>query len=216
MRPVQPQPGDRALIRSMHLSPRTGLRLRRAAGALAAIALVASPAAAQEEPSTARHIRGFLDVGTGVTGLHGDATALVGGAAGLRVGDSWAFGGAGYVLPSAVTLGRIDLQDVEMLLGYAGILVEWRSDEAAPWFVRGVVGAGNVDVRDAATGTQLDSDNVLVVAPSVGFALGLGGRWSAMPMAGYRIVTGAQDLRGVDGGDLRGFTLGVALRLSPL
>lgn len=200
----------------MRLSPPPGLRLRRAAGALAAVVLLAAPTAAQEEPSTPRQIRAFLDAGTGVTRLHGDGTALVGGAAGLRVGDSWAFGGAGYVLPSAVALGEIDLQEVEMLLGYAGILAEWRSGAPASWFVRGLVGAGNVDIRDAATGTQLDSDNVLVLAPSAGFVFGLGGRWSAMPMAGYRFVTGAQDLRGVEGADLRGFTLGVTLRLSPL
>jgi len=191
--------------------------LGRLAGALAAALLLAAPVSAQEEaPTSDGRIQAFVEARANVTRLHGDGTALLGGAAGFHVGESWTVGGAGYVLPSAVAVGEIDFQEVEMLLGYAGILAEWRPRPGSSWFIRGVLGAGNVDVRDAATGTQLDSDNVFVVSPSAGFLLPLVGRWSVVTVAGYRVVTDVQDLRGVEGDDLRGFTLGIALRLSPL
>lgn len=185
--------------------------------AFIALCLLVAPLSAQDEaPSAPPDIRAFLDAEVGLTRLHGEASTLLGGAAGLRVSDSWAFGGAGYVLPSAIEVGEVEFQEVEMLLGFAGIAAEWRPGPGASWFVRGVVGAGNVDVRDAATGTQLDSDNVFVLAPTAGYVVRLRGPWALVPKIGYRFVTGVQDLRGVEPADLRSVSFGVAIRLSPL
>lgn len=178
------------------------------------------PAAAQEATAERSDgVRAFAEAGVAGTRIHGEATAVLGLAMGLSVGPGLSIGGAARLLPGPVAVGRVVLQEVELEVGYGGLLLQLRrpawSDRGA-WILRALVGAGNADVLEQSTSLRLDSDNFLVVEPSVGVELALLGPLWAGASISYRFVSGVEDLRGVGASDLRSPSLALRLRISPL
>lgn len=164
-------------------------------------------------------VRGHVELSAGLTSLHGEAVGVLGAAGLLSFSPRWRAGGAGLVL------GRVSLDDPaapgeELSMGYGGVLVRWSpgsapGDPGLPWEVGALVGAGNAEVRDPVAGVRRGSDNFLVLAPTVSLRKHLAERVGAAVAAGWRLAFSVDDLAGVDEGDLRGWTLGLELRLGP-
>lgn len=182
--------------------------------------LAGQEAGGGEEAADAR-VRAFVEAGTAATRFREAATPAFFGGAGLQVSSSVSVGGALLVLPGAVDIGRVAFQDLELLVGYAGLTVDWVRGvgaEESPWSVFGsfLAGAGNADVRDAATTITLASDNFLVLRPGGGVGLRLASDLVVRLGGAYRVVAGVEDLRGLSEADLRDGTLFLGLRLSGL
>lgn len=106
---------------------------------------------------------------------------------------------------------------VLLQFGYAGLTV---GVVPAPrrWpglRVRALLGAGNASSKDPAIGTVLDSDNGVVVEPSVDYGIPLGARVRAAGSVSWRYADGFSVLGGVRSRDLRGGSVGLALSVGP-
>ncbi|HZD06309.1 MAG TPA: hypothetical protein VE173_15470, partial [Longimicrobiales bacterium] len=131
-----------------------------------------------------------------------------------------AFGGGGAVLVSDRSVeGDLVFPDRELGFGYGGVVVELSGHSPGPSSIlsfRALVGAGNADLRDAATGARLASDNVIVVEPELVLHRRIGSRLYLGASLSWRSVWGLDDVEGVDGKDLGGPSLGIHLRIGPL
>jgi hypothetical protein len=155
--------------------------------------------------------------------VHGQTSPLVGAAALLGVSEDWRVGGAGYSL-----LERVDLEipppleTLELHLGYAGVLLErglgslsGASPRAATFIARVMLGAGNAEVRDSATGARLRSDNFALIEPTITVLAPLSGVVSGGASASYRMVGGVDGLQDIDEENLRGWSVGLLVRFGP-
>ena len=207
---------------------REELTLRRVPSLAILGLLILAPAVleAQEAaaPSRARRVHGYVEASPRLTRLHGETALLMGGAALLGFSPRWVFGGAGFALLDELSLD--DASSPSLEVGYGGITVEW-----SPWAVSRagadttrysrnlafglLAGAGNAELRDAALGTRLGSDNFAVVEPTMRLSVPLATRAAVSVAAAYRLVFSVEDLDGVGADDLRGPGLGLQVRLGP-
>jgi hypothetical protein len=206
------------------------LPLIRAAGALLLLTflLLAAPARAQQPdapPSEPHVVQGYLDASVRLARVHGRTTPLVGVEAVLGIQNGWRFGGAGFSM-----LDRIDLeippprQNLELHIGYGGLLLERSfqqgavAQESAPQaglVARLLIGGGNAELRDAATGSRLRSDNFFLLEPQVSLEAPLSGIVSGGAVAGYRFAVGVDGLQDIGESHLRGWSIGLLLRFGP-
>jgi hypothetical protein len=146
--------------------------------------------------------------------LRGRTARMAGVAALLSVGDRFAFGGGGWVMLSDMTVERPG-GGLDFTFAYGGALGELRlwNDGAKSCAARLMVGAGNAKLSLPRIGTDIEADNFGVVDPEVSASLHVIGPLDLSAAAGYRMVFGVQDLPGVEGEDLRGWTARLSLRL---
>lgn len=106
---------------------------------------------------------------------------------------------------------------VLLQFGYAGLTVGLvPSPRRWPGLrVRTLVGAGNASSKDPAIGTVLDSDNGVVVEPSIDYGVPLGSRVRAAGIVSWRYADGFSVLGGIRSRDLRGGSAGLTLSIGP-
>jgi hypothetical protein len=170
-------------------------------------------------------VQGFLELSLSVASVRAQTSPLLGAAALLGVSPAWRVGGAGFSMLERVNLEiPPPLENLELHIGYAGVLVERvlrslstspASGRSAALMARMILGAGNGEVRDAATGARLRSDNFAVVEPAVSVQVPLSRLISAGAAAGYRVVSGVDGLQSVEEENLRGWSLGLLFRVGP-
>jgi hypothetical protein len=129
-------------------------------------------------------------------------------------------GGGGAVLVHSRRIGGDPIYpDRGLGFGYGGLTVEVvvpPVGSAVDLSIRTLVGAGNVDLTDNATGTRLESDNMFVVEPELVIRRQLQPWLRIGASASYRFI------RGVDGidvdatGDLQSFAFGIGVSVGPL
>lgn len=208
------------------LSGRTAERgLKASLRLLLALALTGTgfpaPVNAQEAPPQGPPRAGAtLEGGFGLTSIHGEAATLLRGMVLLSRSSRLAFGGGGGVLVPDRSLGGDPVfPDRKLGFGYGGVVVEVagpRLGASTATSLRALVGAGNVDLRDRASGARLGSDNVFVTEPEVTVRRRLSSRLYMGASLSYRVVTGLNDIDDVEAEDLGGFSLGIHLRIGPL
>jgi hypothetical protein len=204
------------------------LPLRAPAGVvlLFTVSFLAAPARARAQDAPAPPVLpGYLELSLRLGSVHRQTSPVMGAAALLGLTPGWRVGGAGFSL-----LERVDLeippplQNLELHLGYAGLLVERSiaslssasdSPPAALLLARLLVGAGNAEVRDSATGSRLHSDNFGVIEPTITVQAPLARLVSAGASAAYRMVGGVDGLAGIEEENLRGWSIGLLLGFGP-
>ena len=170
-------------------------------------------------------VQGYLELSLRLAGVHGHTSPLIGAAALLGVAPEWRVGGAGFSMMGRVNLEiPPPLETLELHIGYAGLLVERQvrslsapidSGRTATLVARLLIGAGNAEVRDSATGGRLRSDNFAVLEPTLSVESSLSSAISAGASAAYRVVGGVDGLQDVEEKSLRGWSIGVLLRFGP-
>lgn len=137
-----------------------------------------------------------------------------GAAALLNLGGRFSFGLAGWTLFSDLTVERPG-GSLDFSFSYGGAIGELDLADTgdAVYSARLLVGAGTGKLNLPAVGTEIEADNVGVLEPEGCASFSPIRRVRLDAAVGYRIVFGVQDLPGVTGGDLRGPTARVSLRL---
>jgi len=150
-----------------------------------------------------------------VSEVAGEVTAFFGGEAFLGIGERFRIGGFGYgTLESTQLVGGPAPEELSM--GYGGIFVGLTLADPGLAVMDGelLVGAGNAQVRAQPVGNQLGSDNYLVIEPRLTLELPRHLPLRGTLKAGYRFVTGVQDLPRVATGDLGSWTVALQIVLS--
>ncbi|RMH10944.1 MAG: hypothetical protein D6701_15625 [Gemmatimonadetes bacterium] len=190
---------------------RTHLRLPlpMVIGALLGLSGLPAPVHAQTD---GLRVAAEVSLRVGATRVAGASRTVVGGGASLLLGDRFSLGGAGFGLTRTVGLGA-DADALDLRVGYGGVDMAWILASSRRLSVSGalLVGAGNGEVRSAATGAELGFDNFLVFEPGLRLGLVVAGPVRLDLRAGYRWTTGVGDLPSVDGDDLEGYMADVGL-----
>lgn len=178
-----------------------------------------APLRAQEVPDSA-DLPGpdaAIEAGLRLTQIESHAVWMAGGLVQVRIRPRIHVGGAGWVMSGPVPLrgGSGTGRDLEVGYGGASISLGLPS-RSVSLLGRLLMGAGNADVRDRASGTLVGSDNFGLVEATIAMEAPLGGRISFVAGGSWRAVFGVEDLPGASGGDLSGPSLVMGLRLSPL
>jgi hypothetical protein len=169
-------------------------------------------------------VEGYLEVTLRLASVQRQTSPLLGAAALLGVSRNWRLGGAGFSL-----LERVDLEipppleNLQLHLGYAGLLVERGvrsltgpdSPRGATLSARLMIGAGNAEVRDSASGSRLRSDNFVVMEPTITLQTPLSGFVHGGASASYRMVGGVDGLQDIEEENLRGWSIGLLLAFGP-
>jgi hypothetical protein len=141
---------------------------------------------------------------------------MFGGWGGLVFGDRFllALGGAG--LPEDVELPGSGLSTgFDLGMGYGGVILKYWKD--LPNNLTGgaglMLGAGHAEVRDRLIGTEVGADNFFVVEPEASVSFKIYRGVSLEGAAGYRFVSGVEDLPTATASDLRAFTGTLLLRI---
>ena len=157
--------------------------------------------------------------------MHGQTSPVVAVAALLGLSGSWRAGGAGYISLERIDLGAPPpLQDLELHVGYGGLLIErsipfraatQEGRRSQGLFARLLLGGGNAEVRNAVTSSRLRSDNFLAVEPAIGFEAPLSNWASAAVVGAYRLFIGVDGLQNIEEENLRGGAIGLSIILGP-
>jgi hypothetical protein len=147
--------------------------------------------------------------------IAGKGRAQVGGWVGLVFGGRFAVGGGGLVL-----LEEVELEGTEagtgftLDFGYGGVFFRfWQPLSSDLTGELGLIlGAGNGDVNDGLSGTELGSDNFVIAEPEVSVFYRLFPSIHLGASLGYRLAWGVQDLPSVTQDDLRAATATLSLR----
>ena len=148
----------------------------------------------------------------GVTRLAGHWVPGAGEAISLRVSPALELAGAARIALTHATVRRAR-STVWLRFGYGGLRVVFRpAPQNGPDLRIGLLlGVGNADVHDPAVGTLLDSDNGLVLEPSVALQRTLGSRVATSAAFSWRVAAGFAALGGVHSRDVRGPTVALGL-----
>ena len=180
---------------------------RRHGVALATLLLFCCPVLVMGQQSGSRDVSALIGGLYKSTRLAGGTHSMVGVKAAVVFTGGIEIGGVGIKVlePVDISVGAGGL--VELRTGYGGITFTKR-ELLGGWIGAGfLLGAGNAELRALPVGNQLGSDNFLVFEPEVTVKLP---SWSVVHSAlgaGYRFVTGVDDLPALSGDDLRGFTV---------
>ncbi len=141
------------------------------------------------------------------TRLAGGTRSMVGVKAAVVFAGGVEIGGIGIkvLAPVDISVGAGGL--LELRTGYGGITVAKRRLLGSRIGAGLLLGAGNAEIRTLPVGNQLGSDNFLVFEPEVTLELP---SWNVVHSAlgaGFRFVTGVDDLPALRAADLRGFTV---------
>lgn len=160
-----------------------------------------------------------LESGLRFTRMRSRGVRMPGGLAQLRVAPGIWVGGGGWWMKDAVRFRRTPGQERALRAGYGGAVVSFPlplTTTGAAATGRALVGAGNADVSDPASGALLESDNFAVLEPELDVEVSLIARLHLLAGASWRFAFGVEDLTGVDRTDLSGPALVLALRIGPL
>lgn len=159
-------------------------------------------------------VAGYLQLEPRIGRVDGSTLPSLGGAVLLGFSDRWRIGGSAHLLARAHDLDRPEpLPAQELRAGYGGVLIEWSA--TAAWALRLLVGAGNGEIFDSATGSRVRSDNFFLVEPSFGLDASVADRIRVGGTVAYRRAIGVQGLGNVDEASLSGIGLGLVVRLGP-
>lgn len=175
--------------------------------AFTALLLFCCPVPAMGQASGSRDVAAWIGGLYKATRLAGGTHSMVGVKAAVVFAGGVEIGGVGIKVlePVDISVGAGGL--VELRTGYGGITFAKRGLLGGRVGAGFLLAAGNAEVRALPVGNQLGSDNFLVFEPEVTLKLpswhvvhsGLG--------AGFRFVTGVDDLPTLSAADLRGFTM---------
>lgn len=146
----------------------------------------------------------------------GSNRVMIGGWAGLVFGERFLLAGGGMGLTRDVELPGSGLSTgFDLGFGYGGVFLKyWEELEHDLTGGIGILlGAGHAEIRDRLIGNELGADNFLVLEPEASLSYRLFNQVSLEGATGYRFVSGVEDLPTVEGGDLRGFTGTLLLRV---
>ncbi len=151
-----------------------------------------------------------------VGSVAGSSRVMFGGWGGLVFGDRFLVALGGIELPEDVDLPGSGLSTgFDLGMGYGGVLLKyWR--DLPNNLVGGaglMLGAGHAEVRDRLIGTELGADNFLVVEPEASISYKAYRGISLEAAAGYRFISGVEDLPTVTASDMRTFTGTLLLRI---
>lgn len=181
--------------------------VRRHGMALAALLLFCCPLPVMGQQGGSRDVSASIGGLYKVTRLAGGTHSMLGVKAAVLFAGGLEIGGIGIKVlePVDISVGAGGL--VELRTGYGGITFAKRG-LLGGWIGAGfLLGAGNAEIRALPVGNQLGSDNFLVFEPEVTVKLP---SWNVVHSAlgaGYRFVTGVDDLPTLSADDLRGFTV---------
>jgi len=138
----------------------------------------------------------------------------------LTIGPRIALGGGGAVLARTVDVGGDPVYpDRGLGFGYGGLAAEIVGPSPGAVVdtgLRVLIGAGNVDLTDNATGTRLQSDNVFVIEPEVLIRRRLTPWLRISASISYRFTRGVDRVDPDAVGDLQSVSAGLMLGLGPL
>lgn len=179
------------------------------------------PLAGQEVPEEGPARAGaHLELGGGLTLLHGEMMPFIGGAALVSLFPRVAVGGSGTVILREHRLaGDPIFPERALTFGYGGVLLDVgpRAGPAGTLItLRTLLGAGNTNLRDRGSGVRLTSRNVVVLEPALVFRKPAVRGLDFGASLAWRAVLGLGDIEDVDGSDLSALSLGIHLRVGPL
>jgi hypothetical protein len=170
-------------------------------------------------------VEGFIELTTRVARVQGQTSPLIGVIALLGLAGDWRAGGAGLLLLERISLDvPAPLPETNLHFGYGGLVVDRvmrlgggpaRSGGRTQMLARLLVGGGNAEEKDAATGTRLRSDNFLLLEPAVQLEAALVDWASAGVAVAYRFAIGVDGLQNIEEENLRGGSFGVSIRFGP-
>lgn len=179
--------------------------------ALAALLLFCRPLLVTGQQSGNRDVSALIGGLYKATRLAGGTRSMVGVKAAVVFAGGVEIGGVGIRLLEPVDISGGAGGLVELHTGYGGITFAKRG-LLGDWIGAGfLLGAGNAEVHALPVGNQLGSDNFFVFEPSVTLELP---PWHALRGAigaGFRFVTGVDDLPTLSVADLRGFTVTLSI-----
>jgi hypothetical protein len=125
-------------------------------------------------------------------------------------------GGGGYTSIGKVDVGGSSQGNAfELGMGFGGVVLEYIGAIRSRYGIGAgvLVGGGNARVRDPIVGTELGSDNFIVLQPEAVIRVQLLTAVEAALSLGYRLVGGVEDLPGLRPGDLRSYVASLSIRV---
>lgn len=116
-------------------------------------------------------------------------------------------------MPQAARDGTLKDSGLEMDFGYGGIGIEWSGFWQNRLAARTHFGAGSATIIDQATGARVDSESFMFLEPEVATHFPLTSWLQAEASAGYRLTFGVSELARVESTGLRGWVVGVGIRI---
>jgi hypothetical protein len=179
----------------------------RHAVALAALLLFCCPVMVKGQQSGSRDVSALIGGVYKATRFAGDTRSMVGVKAAVVFSGGVEIGGVGIKLvePVDISVGAGGL--VELRTGYGGVTFAKRGLLGSRLGAGFFLGAGHAEIRALPVGNQLGSDNFFVFEPEVTLEFL---SWNVLRSAlgaGFRFVTGVDDLPTLSAADLRGFTV---------
>ncbi len=183
----------------------------RHAAALTALLLFGGPSLVKGQQSGSRDVSALIGGVYKATRFAGGTRSMLGVKAAVIFAGGVEIGGVGIRVlePVDISVGASGL--VELRTGYGGITVAKRGllgDRIGAGFL---LGAGNAEIRALPVGNQLGSDNFFVFEPEVTLELLSWNVLRGALGAGFRFVSGVDDLSTLSAADLRGFTVTLIL-----
>ena len=187
---------------------------------LAAHGAAATPAFAQDVPGSDGEAGALLESGVRFTSVGERTEPLLVGFVMLTIGSRVALGGGGAILARSVDVGGDPIYpDRRLGFGYGGLTAEVvgpSPGSVVDLGLRVLVGAGNVDLTDNATGTRIESDNVFVVEPEVLVRRRLTSWLRVSVSSSFRFTSGVDRIDTDAVGNLESFAVGLGLSIGPL
>ena len=137
---------------------------------------------------------GYGGPGLRLTSVNGEFGAMFGGQGAWVVGGTFGIGGAGFGLTTEHEV-EVGGEEYELSFGYGGVMLEYfkNVDRLTHLHASIIIGAGGVTLSQQGSVSD-DSDTVLVVEPAVHIGLRVTRQFRVSAMAGYRMVTGLNEL----------------------
>lgn len=175
--------------------------------ALAVFLLFCFPMLVTGQQSGSRDVSALIGGLYKATRFAGGTHSMVGVKAAVVFAGGVEIGGIGIKVLEPVDISVSAGGLLQLRTGYGGITVAKRGLLGGRIGAGLFLGAGNAEIRALPVGNQLGSDNFLVFEPEVTLKLP---SWNVMRSAlgaGFRFVTGVDDLPTLSAADLRGFTV---------
>lgn len=167
-----------------------------------------------------REAGALLESGVRFSSVGGTTQPLLAGFVMLTIGTRVALGGGGVILARTVDVGGDPIYpDRGLGFGYGGLAAEVVGPSVGSLVGTGfrvLLGAGNVDLTDNATGTRIQSDNVVVVEPELLVRARLTSWLGVSVSSSYRFTRGVDRIDSAAVGNLQSVAAGLAFTLGPL
>lgn len=179
--------------------------------ALSALLLFCHPVLVAGQEAGGRDVSALIGGLYKATRFAGGTRSMVGVKAAVVFAGGIEIGGVGIKVLEPVDISVGSGGFVELRTGYGGITFAKRGLLGGRIGAGFLLGAGNAEIRALPVGNQLGSDNFMVLEPEVTLELPSWGVIHGAIGAGFRFVTGVDDLPTVRADDLKGFTVTLAI-----